>query len=339
MSGHRVIVVGVGPIGLGCAQAVVADRALELVGLVDVDPAKVGRTLDELSGRDNAQEGSPVVTADLDEPLRGGADVAVVTTSSRFDKVAPTVQRLVSESVAVVSSCEQMAWPWYRHRELADVIDAAARRSGCAVLGTGVNPGFVMDSLAVTVASMLRRVTSVRCVRRVDAGMRRSPLQVKVGATLSKQQFGELADQGRIGHQGLGESVVLLAAGLGERVEPGTVCESLEPCLADRAIHSALGLIAPGEVTGIHNVARWRSRDLMIELDLTMAVGLTDPKDIVHLDGPVSLSVTIPGSIPGDSATVAALINHIPIICEAQPGIRTMLDLPSAGCRGRDERG
>ena len=332
------IVVGVGPIGLGCAQAVVADRALELVGMVDVDPVKVGQTLDQLSGRDNAHDASPVVTADLGEALRGGADVALVTTSSRFDKVAPTVQQLVGESVAVVSSCEQMLWPWYRHQQLADSIDAAARQSGCAVLGTGINPGFVMDSLAVTMASMLRRVTSVRCVRRVDAGLRRSPLQVKVGATLSKQQFSDLAEKGRIGHQGLGESLVLLAAGLGERVEPGTVCESLEPCLADRAIQSTLGLIAPGEVNGIHNVARWRSRDLMIELDLTMAVGLTDPKDTIHLDGPVSLSVTIPGSIPGDSATVAALINQIPIVCQAQPGLRTMLDLPPAGCRGRDER-
>jgi len=332
-------VVGVGPIGVACALAVAVDRSLELVGMVDLDPAKVGRTLGELSGGNGAKKSGPVVVDDLEKALHGGADVAVVTTSSKFDKVAPTLQRLISESVAVVSSCEQMVWPWYRHRELADVIDAAARRTGCAVLGTGVNPGFVMDSLAVTIASVLHRVTSVRCVRRVDAGLRRSPLQAKIGATLSQRQFRELAGQGGIGHRGLAESVVMLAAGLGECVEPGAVCESLEPCLADRAMQSALGLISPGEVCGIHNVAHWRSGELIIELDLTMAVGLADPKDIVHLDGPVNLSVTIPGSVPGDSATVAVLINHIPIVCNAQSGIRTMLDLPVAGCRGRDGRG
>lgn len=303
--------------------------------MVDVDPAKVGLTLDQLAGRDQTDQNQPCVVHRLDEALIEGADVAILTTSSHFDAVAPMVLEVLDRGLAVVSSCEQMLWPWYRHRALANQVNAAAERAGRAVLGTGVNPGFVMDSLPVVMSSMLRRVKRVRCVRRVDASLRRAPLQAKVGATMAAEKFNELASQGRIGHQGLVESVALLAAGLGRKVKPDSVTETLEPCLADRPVSSALGLIEPGRVCGMRNVASWRGRDLRIELDLTMAVDLPDPKDTVELDGPVRLVVEIPGSVPGDSATVAALSNYVRVVHEAKPGLRTMLDVPTAGCRGR----
>jgi len=81
---------------------------------------------------------------------------------------------------------------------------------------------------------------------------------------------------------------------------------------------------------------RWQVRNLSIELDLTMAVGVSDPTDMIELDGPVPLNLTIPGSIPDDSATVAALLNHVRLVHEATPGLRTPLDMPPAGCRGLD---
>lgn len=338
----RVIVVGLGPIGFACARAVRAERGVKLVGMVDVDPSKVGKTLVELGGLgDDAepldQHGQePRVVGTIAEAAAHGADVAILTTTSKFDSCVESIRDLLKHGMAVVSSCEQMVWPWYRNADLANQIDAEARRAGRALLGTGVNPGFVMDKLAIVLATMVRRVTGVRCIRRVDASVRRQPLQAKIGATMSVEQFNSLKAADKIGHRGLAESIALLAAGLGREVRPGSIIETLEPVIAAIPIPSALGLISPGSVAGIHNVGRWQCDDLKIELDLTMAVGLDDPKDVVELSGPVQLKCKIPGAIPGDSATVAALLNHIPVVHRAKPGLRTMIDIEPAGCHNLD---
>jgi 4-hydroxy-tetrahydrodipicolinate reductase len=243
---------------------------------------------------------------------------------------------LLSRGVAVVSSCERLAWPWYRHPAAGREIDATAKAAGRAVLGTGVNPGFVMDALAVVLSSMVRRVTAVHCERRVDAGLRRQPLQAKVGATMTVEHFAQLKAQEKIGHEGLPESIAMIAAALGRTCEPGSIQVALDPVVAQRPTPSALGLIEVGRVAGIHNVGKWSGDGLSITLDLTMAVGCSEPRDAVRIDGPVQLSLQIPGGVPGDSATVAALINHARAVHTAPAGLRTMLDIAPAPARGRD---
>lgn len=338
----RVMIVGLGPIGLACARAVAVERELVLTGLVDIDPQKRGKTLSQIGERSGENISSiatgrpdPVVTDSIAEAARAGADVAVVCTSSALEVVAPTLRELMRHRIAVVSSCERMAWPWYRYAELGAELDREAQSAGRAMLGTGVNPGFVMDSLAVVLGCVLRRVTGVRCERRVDAGLRRQPLQAKVGATMKVEKFNELKALGKIGHEGLPESIAMIAAGMGRRCEPGSIVTELEPVIAARPMQSALGLIQTGQVAGIHNTGKWEGDGLTIDLDLTMAVGCTEPRDRVTLEGPVQLRLEIPGGTPGDSATVAALLNHIPVVHDAKPGLRTMLDVRPAGCRGR----
>lgn len=333
----RVIVVGLGPIGVSCAHAVRAKKDMQLVGIVDADPAKLGAGLKDLAQQ--PERGTPPddplrVKASIAEAAASGADVVLLTTTSRFDVAAQTIRECLRLGLAVVSSCEQMAWPWYQHAAVADQIDAAARAAKLAVLGTGVNPGFVMDYLPIVLAGVVRRVTSVRCVRRLDAGMRRKALQKKVGATMTVAEFRRLAAENALGHVGIAESTAMIAAGLGRRVKSGSVAVTLEPVIADKPLESGLGLIQPGQVTGMRNTAKWQGEDLSIELDLTMAVGVTEAMDQISLEGPVPLKLQIPGSVPGDSATVAILVNHARRIREMPPGLRTMLDMPPVGCRG-----
>jgi len=337
----RVLILGLGPIGVACARAVVAEQAMQLVGLIDVDAAKVGRTLAELSEPynptpDETEVNLRVVPTLAEALIADPADLAIVTTTSHFDRLAPTLRELLARKIAVVTSCEEMAWPWLRHAELARDINVQAQAAGCAILGTGVNPGFVMDALPVVLASVVRRVSAVRCVRRVDAGLRRLPLQQKVGATMTPEQFQAKAACGKLGHQGIAESVALLAAGLGHHVMLDQVTVHLEPVIADRPIPSGLGLIDPGRVTGMRNTAHWTDGELTIDLDLTMAVGLGDTRDTVEIDGPVPLKFTVNGGLPGDSATVAMLLNTGRLLPTMPPGLKTMLDLPPAGCRGTD---
>lgn len=336
----RVVVIGLGPIGTGCARAVLAESGLELAGLVDTDPNKLGLAAASLNGpEDDSQEvrhSGPLVTDNLDEAIAGGVDVAIVATSSYVQDVLPVVEKLLAHGIAVLSSCEQLVWPWYAHADAATRIDDAAAAAGKAVLGVGVNPGFVMDMLAVTLASMVRRVTSVRCVRRVNTSLRRPSLQRRVGAGLTKEEFDRLALEGLLGTVGLAESACMLAAGLGRQVKPNSVSERVTPVLAEQPTASSFGLISPGEVCGTRQQVTWEGENLRLDLDLTMAVGLTDPIDKIAIEGPVQLCMKIPGAIPGDSSTVAALLNHLRVIHTAKPGLRTMLDLPPSGCCNSD---
>lgn len=329
---NRVIVIGLGPIGINAAKAVLADSGLKLVGLVDVHPDKIGKTLAQI-GADVA--GGPTISARIAEATQGGADMAIVCTTSHFDKIIPTLRELMAKKIHVVTSCEEMSWPAYLHADLATQINEEAKRAGVALLGTGVNPGFVMDYLPVVLSSMVTRVSSVKVGRYVDAGTRRLPLQAKVGATMTVEHFNGLARQGKIGHMGIAESVALLAAGLGREVHKGEVTVTLVPVVADREMPSLLGAIKPGQVCGMHNTAKWSGDGLTIELDLIMALGTKDPHDVVELGGPVPLKVRVEGGTPGDSATVASLVNFVRVLPNATPGLKTMLDVAVAGAQGR----
>ena len=335
----KVIVIGLGPIGINAACAVRQDPGMKLVGLVDLDSHKVGKSLDELTGgvktvgSASATRLFPVVEPRLADALAGGPQVAIVTTASQFDQAAPTLRQCMQHRLHVASSCEEMSFPRFRHAELADEIDAESRRANVAMVGTGVNPGFVMDLLPLVLSSMVGQVSGVKVFRRLDASTRRKPLQAKVGATMMPEEFASLARQGKIGHMGIGESVAMLAAGLGRQAKPAEVNITLDPVIAGKELDSLMGKIRPGMVCGMRNTATWHADGLSIELDLTMAVGAPDPQDRVELSGPVPLTAIIPGGTPGDTATVASLVNCARLLPTVSPGLKTMLDLPPASCK------
>lgn len=327
----NVIVIGLGPIGINAALAVQDDRGMKLVGLVDLDPAKRGKSLAQLNGEKSSA--GPKVVPTIAATMSAKPQVAIITTASHFDLVAPTLRECIKRKIHVVSSCEEMSFPAFRHKRLAAEIDAEARRKKVALLGTGVNPGFVMDLLPLVLSSMLTKVNGVKVIRRLDAAKRRVPLQAKVGATMTSEHFQGLAKQGKIGHMGIGESVAMIARGLGREARPKDVKITLDPVIANRRLDSALGPIDPGQVCGMRNTARWSGKDLTIELDLTMAVGTEDAQDRVELSGPIPLTLTIPGSTPGDTATVAAMLNCARVLPIVAPGLKTMLDMPTASAR------
>ena len=324
----RVAVVGLGPIGLETAKKIAVDGEMQLSALVDLDPAKFHKSLAQLTG--GPVEG-PSVLADLDDV--GAIDLAILCTGSHFDRIAPTLRQCLRKKAHVVSSCEEMAWPWLRHPHLADVLNAEAIAAGVAMVGTGVNPGFVMDLLPVILSSMTTGVKRVRVTRVVDASTRRIPLQRKIGATMTPEHFRKLATQNQIGHMGMGESVVMLAQGLGRHPMQKEVRTSLAPVLAEHDVACGLGPIEAGRVRGMYNTGHWSGGGLEIELELTMAVGEKQPRDEIEITADRDLHVVIPGSTPGDTATVAALVNVARVLPRVKPGLRTMLDLPAVGSR------
>ena len=163
-------------------------QAIEIIGAIDTDPAKIGRDLGEVIGATDAPWGV-AISADAKEVLEQNADVVMHSTSSSLAKVMDQLLACLEAESCIVSTCEELSYPFRTHPELAAKLDAAAKEWGVALVGTGVNPGFVMDKLVVTLAAVAQRIEHGKALRIVDASKRRLPLQKKIGAGMAVEEF------------------------------------------------------------------------------------------------------------------------------------------------------
>ena len=321
----RAIQYGVGPIGAALVRLMREKQAIEIIGAIDTDPAKAGRDLGEVAGAADAPWGIPVsATTDL---LNEGADVVVHSTSSLLPGVADQLLACLAAESCVVSTCEELAYPYRKYPQLAAQLDAEAKSWGVALAGTGVNPGFVMDKLVLTLSAAAQRVDGVRVLRIVDAAERRLPLQKKVGAGLSAAEFRERVAAGEIKHHGLPESVAMVSDGLDLGVD--AIDEAIEPMIAAANVRTEFLQVPAGQVAGVHQIARGTAHGHeKIYMELQMFVGAKLPGDTIELRGAPNLTLTIPGGTHGDLATIAIVVNSIPAILAAPAGLRTSADLP-----------
>jgi len=326
----RVVQYGLGPIGQATARAVLSKEkagAMALVGAVDIDPDKVGRDVASVIGDEAPATGVAVsddATAILAET---NPDVVLHTTTSFLDGVADQLVQCARAGAHVVSSTEELSFPYDRAPEAADRLDRVAQEEGIVIVGTGVNPGYAMDTLPLMATGVCTEVRSVRVERVVDAGERREPLQDKVGAGLSVETFEKKKATGTFGHVGLRESLLMVADGLGWSLD--AVEETLRPVHADVPVDTGYRQVAAGEVAGIHHAATGRIDGTMqLTLDLKMYVGAEESYDAVEVDGTPPIDLRFRGGIFGDTATVGMLVNTAPLATDAQPGLKTMTDLP-----------
>ena len=248
--------------------------------------------------------------------------------------------RCLDGKMYVISTCEELAYPFRTHPQLAETLDSLAKSRGVALVGTGVNPGFVMDKLIVTLAAVCQRVDQVKAMRVVDASTRRLPLQKKIGAGMDLDAFRSQVSKGLIKHVGLPESLAMVADALGLPIEE--IKETIEPVLARKRIKTQFLTVEPGQVAGLHQKAvGFQGRKPLIQLELQMYVGAENPNDCLELEGSPHMTLVIPGGSPGDTATASMVVNSIPKILTARAGLRTSLDLavgflsPTRGLTGR----
>ena len=322
----RAIQYGVGPIGASIARLMREKHAIEICGAIDTDPAKVGRDLGEVVGASDAPWGVKI-SADASEVLEQSADVVIHSTSSSLPKVMDQLLACLEAEACIVSTCEELSYPFRTHPELAAKLDAAAKDWGVALVGTGVNPGFVMDKLVITLAAVSQRIEHAKALRIVDASKRRLPLQKKIGAGMTVEEFREKVQAGIIKHVGLPESVAMIADGLNLPVDQ--ITETIEPKVATGRVQTEFLAVEAGQAAGVHQIARGLSAGKeLIHLELQMYVGAKDPADTITLTGHPDISLTIPGGSHGDIATASVVVNSIPVILDAPAGLRTARDLP-----------
>ncbi|HEY0158532.1 MAG TPA: dihydrodipicolinate reductase [Thermoanaerobaculia bacterium] len=310
---------GIGPIGAEIARLLLTKPWIRVVGAVDIDPEKIGKDLGEVIGLDR-HVGVPV-TAELE----GKPDVVCHSTGSRLREVAGQLESLLAQGCHVVSTCEELSFPL--DAQIREQLQHVARAANVTLLGTGVNPGFVMDKLPLTITAVCQEVKSVEIIRIQNASTRREPLQRKVGAGMTTDEFRAAVGAGRIKHMGLKESLILVGNGLG--VEFDSVSEeTIEPIVADREITTRYLTVAPGQVAGVHQTIYGKGR-IDVSLELRMYVGAEDvAADKVIVRGVPDVEMTIKDGVHGDRATAAMVVNSIPRVMQARPGVLTMDDIP-----------
>jgi hypothetical protein len=322
----RAIQYGVGPIGASIARLMREKHAIEICGAIDTDPAKAGRDLGEVVGAADAPWGVKI-SADAQEVLEQAADVVIHSTSSSLPKVMDQLLACLEAEACIVSTCEELSFPYRTYPELSAKLDSAAKDWGVALVGTGVNPGFVMDKLVATLAAVSQRIEHAKALRIVDASKRRLPLQKKIGAGMSVEEFRAQVTAGVIKHVGLPESVAMVADSLNLPVEE--ISETIEPVVARDRVQTEFLTVEAGQAAGVHQIARGVGGGKeLVYLELQMYVGAKDPADAVELKGHPNISLVIPGGSHGDIATASVVVNSIPVILDAPAGLRTSRDLP-----------
>lgn len=321
----RVIQYGLGPIGRAVARHVVERAGLKLVGGIDIDPFKVGKDLGEVIGLGRAL--GFVVAESLAKVLaQTEADLVLHTTSSYFDLFKDQIVEILEAGLDVVSTAEELSFPWLAHPEEAIEIDDMAKRIGKTVLATGVNPGFLMDSLPLSLTAICQRVDRIEVTRVINATTRRRSFQAKIGSGMTVKDFRAKMDANRMGHAGLPESVGMVFDTLGKKL--ARYESSIEPIVADRPIKTEHFEVQTGQVRGLKQVARaYTDEGVFITLTFIGALEEGESEDTIKITGKPDLEVKLKGA-NGDIATVAIAVNAIRRVREAPPGLVTMRDLP-----------
>jgi 4-hydroxy-tetrahydrodipicolinate reductase len=323
----RILHVGLGPLGVMIVGDLYERGLGKVVAAVDVAPGIAGKRLDEVVP---AAASSVRIAADFGHVDFRRVDCAIVTTSSSLVRCAPTFRALLRSGACVVSTCEELSWPYLRHAKLAGELDRLAKKHEGRLLGTGVNPGFLMDAFPVSATAISKKVTRVEVHRYQDASSRRIPFQKKIGVGLTDAEFKAQVKAGTLRHVGLGESLHFIAHRLGLRV--GRWEEDLEPVRAPRRMKSGLGPLKKGAICGVRQEARgWDRKRVVVELRFQASIGLVDPHDRVIVEGVPAIDVTWKGGVQGDIATSAITLNTIGPLRASAPGLHTMATIPLVG--------
>lgn len=321
----KVVQMGIGPIATKITPLLLERKQFALTGAIDIDPQKVGRDLGEVA--DLPQPLGIPIRSDTGEALRElHPDIVVLTSSSTVAAIQPQVLEIVGAGVNVVTTCEELSYPWLTRPDLAGKIDAAAKDKGVSVLATGVNPGFLMDFLPTTLTGICQQVNKIHVERIQNAQFRRIPFQKKIGAGLTPEQFEQAVAAKILRHVGLTESMHMIAHSMGWTLDKTE--DIIKPVLAETQVKTPDLSIPPGHAVGVNQSGHgYRNGEEVITLIFRATIGEPEPRDRIVIDGTPPIDMTIKDGINGDIATCMITVNAIPRVVQAAPGLRTMVDI------------
>lgn len=312
---------GFGSIGQLLARIAI-ERGHEIVGVVDINKELLNKDIGEILGLEEEYG----VDVSSDPYVLSDADVVFHATGSFLDKVYPQLVQVIDLGVDVISTCETLAYPYYRYPVLARKLDELARSRSVTVLGTGINPGFILDTLVITLSSSLPVIKRIRAVRSLDAGKRRISFRKKIGIGMKPEEAREKLRRGELtGHVGYAESVYLIADAA--NIQLSRVVENQDVVVAESAISSGDISVEKGMVKGIVGYgAGYVNGNEVIRIELHAYVGANEYEEIIIESEEYAIKWKSTGT-PGDQGTVAVLLNIAEKISQYGPGLLTMSDI------------
>ncbi len=324
----KVALYGVGAVGCLIANSLLEKEETNIVCAIDIAKDKVGKDLGEVLGL-NRKLGVEV-TENVDSVLsKVKPDIAVHATSSFLKSTYPQIASIVKHGVNVVSTCEELSYPYLTEPKLAAELDSLAKKHKVTVLGTGINPGFLMDTLVITLTAVCQKLEKIKVVRVMNAATRRLPFQKKIGAGLTVEEFKHRIESKRItGHVGLEQSIAMIADAIEWNLDEITA-EGVQPVIAKKPVESASIKVRTGEVSGLRQKAKgiMKNREVIV-LEFQAYIGAEEEYDAVTIEGVPSVKQRIQPCVHGDRGTVAMIVNSIPKVINAPAGLFTMKDLP-----------
>jgi 4-hydroxy-tetrahydrodipicolinate reductase len=309
-------------------KSLLEKEGVEIVSAVDIDKNKVGKDVSDVLGL-KKRLGVKIVN-DMDSALsKAKPDIAVHATSSYLKDTFSQIASIIKHNINVVSTCEELSYPYLSEPELSVKLDALAKKHDVTVLGTGINPGYLMDALVITLTAPCQKIERINVARVMNAATRRLPFQKKIGAGLSPAEFKQSIVKKKItGHVGLEQSIAMIADGLAWKLDM-TIVEPVEPVIARKHVESRDIKVNVGMVAGLKQKAKgiMKGKEI-ITLDFQAYIGAEEEYDSVTIKGVPDINERISPCIHGDLATVAMIINSIPKVINAPAGLLTVKDLP-----------
>ena len=326
----NILQIGFGPLGIQIAKYIAKKQTIQTVSVVDINPNYSKKSINEI---DNELPENILVYKSLTEAVEASSikpDLAIITTVSSLEKLIPQVEEVAKFGIPVISTCEELAFPWVLQRELSENLDTICKKHDIACLGTGVNPGFLMDYLPSVLTSISKEINYIEVARVQDATPRRIPFQKKIGAGLSLSAFKDKEATGTLRHVGLQESVYLLANSIGLKLDK--VTESLNPVIAETNVATDAIQVTAGDARGVEQIAHgYVDGVCKIKMHFKAAIGESRSYDKVTIKGVPNFTSEIDGGINGDIATCAIAINSINSVLKSPPGLHTMADIAVPG--------
>ncbi|MEW6243470.1 MAG: 2,4-diaminopentanoate dehydrogenase [Bacillota bacterium] len=322
---------GIGAMGKGMVRCVSRKPGMRIVSAIVPAGHGEGADLGRLAGL--PEDMGVTCMADVGRALdEGKPDVVLHATASFVREVYPQITELLKRGINVISIAEEMSFPYIREPELARSLDELAKQNGATVLGTGINPGFVLDTLIIALTGICQDVRMIKAARINDLSPFGPTVMKTQGVGTTPEEFERgLEDGSIVGHVGFPESISLIARAVGWEIDE--IRQSREPIISKTYRETPHARVEPGMVAGCrHTAMGLKKGEPLITLEHPQQIlphlDGVDTGDYIQIEGTPPVNLTIKPEIPGGTGTVAIACNMIPVVIDAPPGLATMADLP-----------
>lgn len=333
MENVKVILWGLGAMGSGMARMLLKKKGVEIVGVCDRSQSKLGKDMYEVLGVERGDRKPVIISNKIEEVIKeGAADIVLIATDSFTRAAFDKIKFAVENKINVISTAEEMAYPQAQEPELAKEMDRLAKENGVTILGTGINPGLIMDLLVVTMTGCMLDVEHIEAKRVNSLSPFGPAVMEEQGVGITVEEFEKGVKEGTLsGHVGFPESIRMIGDAIGWSVE--RIETQMAPIVTSVDRKSPYGFAAAGHVAGV-NMTGQGYVDGKVKIDMIHPQQIepemegTHTGDYITIKGTPEINLSIKPEVEGGLGTIAMCVNMIPHVINASPGLKTMIDLP-----------